>query len=739
MKRILAVTLSLLLLVGGIAAALPVAAQDVPGIATVSLPATEYVYNGKVQTPPVTVVNTAGETLTEGVDYTVAYPNVIKDVGTYKAVVTFCGNYTGTRTLTYRITHIPVSTLSITLAKNSAYYDGKVHTPTVTVINANGTKLGKNVYYTVKYASGRKKAGTYKVTVTMKGNYKGSKTLTYKILSVPASKAKISLSSTVKAYTGKKIPPTVTVKNPSGATLKKGTDYTITYNTTQKCVGQQKITIKFKGSCTGSKAVYYKILPTTKSTMWVRTGKTSSIGAKSNRTITYTSSNKAVAKVSSKGVVTGVKPGTATITVKSGTVSRKITVRVAKYLTVAQITGFSAETFNGGSATDDWSRPTNSYLPKGTVDHVVGTFKDGNTTYLKLRCGLRVYVDKKREPYSDRIGVAKSYYGLLPDTNNLSVAAMDMTQRDTTITLNTEWKAPFQVDVLPQTYKNPSTQNYVVTKATGTYVQIRLFYAKTLTGPVDIPADHPLFTKATIVKGDNYYDLRLYLRQAGAFYGWSSAYNEDGQLVLRFLHPAQVTEADNAYGADLTGVQIMLDVGHGGWNVGAVGLSNSSHPESERNMNLARLLKTELESMGAEVTLNRDASTVLDADTRMKKLVDAKPDLCIAIHHDAAGNSTPCGFGSYYYYPHSQAAAKFIYDATMDSGIYSYGNRNKLSWHYYFVGRMSDCPVVLTENGFMTNRTDHNGIMSAATNLKKAQAIAQGTADYFLSLRLPTE
>lgn len=664
MKRIAAVALSLLLLVGGVAAALPVAAADAP---------------------------------------------------------------------------ISINDLTVTLSKTAAYYNGQVHTPTVSVVDAQGTQLEKGTHYTVTYPAGRKKAGAYNIKVTMKGGYKGTKTLVYKVAYLPANRTQVTLAKTTLAYTGKKIPPAVTVTNRSGVVLKKGTDYTLTYNTTQKCVGQQKITVKFKGSCTGKKVVYYTILPTTKSTMWVRIGKTASIGAKSNRTITYTSSNKAVAKVSSKGVVTGVKAGTATITVKSGTVNRKITVRVGKYVTVATVAGFAAETFNGGSATDDWSRPTNSYLPNGTVDHVVETVKIDNTTYLKLRCGLRVYVDKKREPYSDRTYVTTRSYGILPDTNNLSVAAVDIATRDTTITLNTDWNAPFLVDVLPQTYKNPSTQNYVVTKATGTYVQIRFCYAKTLTGAVDIPADHPLFTKATIVKNGSDHDLRLYLRKAGAFYGWSSAYNEDGQLVLRFLHPAQVTEADNAYGADLTGVKIMLDVGHGGWNVGAVGLSNSSHPESERNMYLARLLKTELESMGAEVVLNRDASTVLDADTRMQLLIDAKPDLCIAIHHDAAGNSTPSGFGSYYYYPHSQAAAKYIYDATLGAGLYSYGNRNKLSWHYYFVGRMSDCPVVLTENGFMTNRTDHNGIMSAATNLKKAQAIAQGTADYFLSLRLPTE
>ena len=48
----------------------------------------------------------------------------------------------------------------------------------------------------------------------------------------------------------------------------------------------------------------------------------------SKQKVTDTSSNKKVATVSSKGVVTGKKKGTAKITVKSGSKSVKVTVKV---------------------------------------------------------------------------------------------------------------------------------------------------------------------------------------------------------------------------------------------------------------------------------------------------------------------------------------------------------------------------------------------------------------------------
>lgn len=74
-----------------------------------------------------------------------------------------------------------------------------------------------------------------------------------------------------------------------------------------------------------------KTLTVSKSKLSVKVGKTVKIKAtaKPSAKITYTSSNKKVATVNSKGVVTGKKAGTATITVKANgkTVKVKVTVK----------------------------------------------------------------------------------------------------------------------------------------------------------------------------------------------------------------------------------------------------------------------------------------------------------------------------------------------------------------------------------------------------------------------------
>ena len=59
-------------------------------------------------------------------------------------------------------------------------------------------------------------------------------------------------------------------------------------------------------------------------------GETFKIEEKSNTTIKYSTSNSKVATVSSKGVITAKAAGTATITVKSGSATSKITVKVTK-------------------------------------------------------------------------------------------------------------------------------------------------------------------------------------------------------------------------------------------------------------------------------------------------------------------------------------------------------------------------------------------------------------------------
>ncbi len=421
--------------------------------------------------------------------------------------------------------------------------------------------------------------------------------------------------------------------------------------------------------------------------------------------------------------------------------SGDIICKKANIPVVAEIVAFSAETFDG-DGTNALSRPTNNYLPAGTVDYITGTAYSGDIKYYKLRYGKSVSANKKLSPGNRKVTVTKEYAGTLPDSNNLSVAGVQQTKRFTTITLDTDWKAPFTFSLLPQAYKNAATRDYTVTAVTCEYVEIKFCYAKSISGEITFDNSNPLFKSAQTLKSGNDYVLRLYLRRKGQFYGWDASYNKSGQLVFTFLHPAQTKKAGNAYGIDLTGVKIMLDVGHGGVDSGAVGINGLL--EKERNLFLANKLRIELESIGATVLMNRTTDKTMDSDERCKILKNTKPDLCIAIHHDSSTSTKPNGFAGLHFTLFSSLPTKCVYNATMQTGIYNAPkaqNRNRFQWHYYYVARMTDCPVVLTENGFMTGNLDRIGIASEGVNIQKAKAITRGVAEYFkqIYIEIPKE
>ncbi len=402
---------------------------------------------------------------------------------------------------------------------------------------------------------------------------------------------------------------------------------------------------------------------------------------------------------------------------------------------IAEVIAHAAETFNG-STVDDLSSPLNSYLPKGTVDYCAsGITYDAKSDnhYYNLRCGYRVYVDKRNAPDKGKVAVTKRYRGDLPDHNEITVKSFETVGKHTVLTLGTLWKAPFQVDVSPQSYQNPADQNYLISSATYQYVDILFFYATVFEGDIIIPADNKVFSWVQVFNNNNgSHTLRLHLKNPGQFYGWECDYDQNGQLCFYFLNPVNTTAANNKYGTDLTGATILIDAGHGGVDGGAPGRNPSVHPEAERNLLLANKLKAELESIGATVIMTRSGNNSLSADERCRILRQAKPDYAIAIHHNSSASLSPHGFGAYHFGPYSSKAASYVYNHTAASGIY---RKTTFEWHYFYLARMTTCPVVLTENGFISNQVDYNGIASDGVNTAKAQAITKGIVEYFANIR----
>lgn len=400
---------------------------------------------------------------------------------------------------------------------------------------------------------------------------------------------------------------------------------------------------------------------------------------------------------------------------------------------ITEIVGFQAETFDG-KGNMDISKPYYTHLPQGTVDYgspetlEIINESDDKLELITLRCGKKVYKYRYEKPPYKKVAVAKQYAGTLPDHNELSVAGLYETTTHTRLILNTLWKAPFDFQLKDQKYNS----DYTVSNVTFNYVDITFCYATKFEGEINIPATNPLFKSAKLIKNKSDYTLRLYLKKQGGFYGWDSYYNSQNQLCFEFLKPAKIKSAKNTYGVNLNGARILIDVGHGGSDSGATNLGGRKNREAVRNLVLAKKIAKELHSIGATVYLTRSddsTSSNIQKSTMFKNL---KPDYCLAIHHDSDRSSSANGFGSYYYYPFSKNAAQYVLNHSFNTGLYK---RKTFKWHFYFMSRVSVCPVVLTENGFMSNQHDYNNIKDDAANTQKAIALTRGIVEYFKSIQ----
>ena len=142
------------------------------------------------------------------------------------------GNYTGTKTLAFKVNPAKVTTkFAFKLSAASYIYTGKANNPVVTVKDVAGKTLVRNKDYTLTYSSGRKNVGTYKVVVKMIGNYTGSKILAFKVLPKAASINKLTAKS--KA---------IVVK--LNRSLQQSTGYEIQYSTKKSFSSKKTVTVK---------------------------------------------------------------------------------------------------------------------------------------------------------------------------------------------------------------------------------------------------------------------------------------------------------------------------------------------------------------------------------------------------------------------------------------------------------------------------------------------------------------
>lgn len=224
--------------------------------------------------------------------------------------------------------------VTVTLDKAATVYTGKTKALKATTNDSDAI---------VTFKSGNTKVAT----VSSKGVVKGVKAGTA-VITAKVGNATATCKVTVKASTIKFAKASVTIYKGKTATVKATATPSATVNYTSSNTKVATVNSKtgvVKGIKAGTVTITAKAgaLKTTckvvvknpafslvKSSATIKKGKTTTIRSKAAPAgkVTYTSSNKKVAAVNSKGVVKGIKKGKATITVKCNGITKKFVVTV---------------------------------------------------------------------------------------------------------------------------------------------------------------------------------------------------------------------------------------------------------------------------------------------------------------------------------------------------------------------------------------------------------------------------
>ncbi len=141
-----------------------------------------------------------------------------------------------------RNTRVIAKAKTATLSAVNYTYDSKVKQPTVTVRDSKGKALKNGTNYKISYPKGMKNVGKYTVKVTLKGNYSGTKSLTYNINPKGTSVSKVTAAKKGFKVTWKKQATQTTgyqVQYSTSSKFKSAKTVTISKNkTTSKSVGK---------------------------------------------------------------------------------------------------------------------------------------------------------------------------------------------------------------------------------------------------------------------------------------------------------------------------------------------------------------------------------------------------------------------------------------------------------------------------------------------------------------------
>ena len=212
-----------------------------------------------------------------------------------------------------------------------------------------------------------------------------------------------------------------------------------------------------------------------------------------------------------------------------------------------------------------------------------------------------------------------------------------------------------------------------------------------------------------------------------------------GLCVSALTSPRTVAAVENT-------LTVVLDAGHGGIDGGVMG-KETKVKESDVNLAITYKLKTELEILGFEVVLTRkteaglyDTATKVfkkrDMQKRRAIIEETDPAMVISLHQNFYPTRNTRGAQVFYDRENTSGQRLALLLQKGLNGLYAQEGargRSAASAEFYML-ECSDCPSVLVECGFLSNREDERLLTSEEWQKSLAVTLAEGVMAYFSDL-----
>lgn len=225
--------------------------------------------------------------------------------------------------------------------------------------------------------------------------------------------------------------------------------------------------------------------------------------------------------------------------------------------------------------------------------------------------------------------------------------------------------------------------------------------------------------------------IELYKKKPDAVLGYSVSYTEDEGIYIYFNPIPQGGKKP------LSGMTVVVDAGHGGYDIGAPGVLYEKGPnEKDITLATATALQNRLTALGAEVVMTVDDTLSKDKKVELTErnqiALENKADVFLSLHCNSVAETSdgtkPSGTEIYYNENNSKLLAdEVLYKIT----AYTDRKTRSVMRGMYYVTRNPLCASMLIELGFVTNPVEYDNMRNPDIIFQTANAIADALITYY--------